>query len=238
MSLGAETDHPARFHRPELCQPLGRSGGDPLIDLDEHGLLLTDNDFGGEHVPFLESPVVCQGILVLLVPPEGGRVTFLLGDSRFLGDVLRGLHHFQACVRISIEVVHHPVFGDDLSSRAEGIGPDRVGPVGAAVGHEGIGAIVGTRLDVQRCEVDAGGRGGAGLVDHERRQRFGVVHQHGGRPGVAVKHVKLGNGDAVVHVFENGGVKVLLEKPVPCRLCAQGDGVLVGHASLPPADRG
>ena len=81
---------------------------------------------------------VVAGVFVLLVAAQGHRIALFPGDTRLLGHILRGLDHGTLGPGIPAEIVHHPVFGQNLSAGAVGIGPDGAGhSTGRERGGEG-----------------------------------------------------------------------------------------------------
>src|SRR5512134_1079392 len=93
IGLGPEGVHPFGDDGLQGRQPLPRAGGHPLVGIDGDRFLPGDLDLDREHVALLELAVLGQGILVLLLPPEGDGVAFLPGYAVFLADFLRGLDH-------------------------------------------------------------------------------------------------------------------------------------------------
>ena len=73
-------------------------------------------------------------------------VPVLLGDAYLLGRILGSLHHGNGDAGVSAEVVHIPVLPLRLTSRAQGIRPYGVGPVGAAVAHQAKTHLVSTKF--------------------------------------------------------------------------------------------
>ena len=186
-------------------------------------------DLDREHVAFLKGPVVGQGVRVLLVAPQGHGIALFAGDPGFLADVFGGLDHGVFGPGVAAEVVHQPVFGNHLAARAVGVGPDGVGAVGAAVGHQAVNILVQSGLDADAGLKNTGGRGGAGLADGHAGGRLGPHHGRG--PRAAVKPLGLADGDPQNQVVEHRGVPLFLGQPAlgrvrrPARCCVRWQGI-------------